>query len=106
MNGPVYPKGYGYIDLNTEECKHQNIVSNKILDDDSKAQKFVERVYQFLIKQKRLNNSNNNISFKKWILSRKSKDAIIGIERTLNGLKLNEKHELNIGFKNKNFQYS
>ncbi|MCK4338923.1 MAG: RecQ family ATP-dependent DNA helicase [Candidatus Cloacimonetes bacterium] len=104
VNGPVYPKGYGYIDLNTEECKHQNIALKKILDNDTKAKNFVERVYQFLIKQKRLNNSNKNISFKKWILSRKSKDSIIGIEKTLNGMKLHIPTNIYIGFKNKDFQ--
>ncbi len=104
INGPTYPKGYGYIDLNKEKCRHQNILQNKILDDDSKAQKIVERVYGFLIQQKLLNKSNDKISFKKWILSRKSEVSVKGIEKTLSGMKLNEKADIKIGFKNKNFQ--
>lgn len=97
-------KSYGFIDLYEEACRFEYKDKDKFLQNDEEALIFVNRVYNFLKKQKTSNDPNNDFSFREWINSRETNPSIKGVERTLRGLKLNEKHELNIGFKNKNFQ--
>ena len=97
-------KSYGFIDLYEEECRFEYKKKDKFLQHDEEALKFVKKIYIFLKKQKTINDPNNSLSFREWILSRKSKDSVKGIEKTLSGMKLNEQTEITIGFNNKKFQ--
>lgn len=93
-----YPKSYGFIDLNTLDCRPEYIKENRFLDDDV-AKKFVEKIYHFLLEVK-----NDDTPFLEWVVKQNPIPSKTGIEKTLNRMKLNETSIIPIGFKDKGFQ--
>lgn len=94
INGPTFPRGYGFIDLENETAYAETRDTHVILDP-SQSFPILERVLEYLKKEK-----NSDESMLDWIFTRLRPKTNPGIEQCLQGMQFREQRSLLIGFSN------
>jgi len=98
VNGESFPKGYGFIDLDTETRNPETKKEKKIVPENE-AKELLDEVYHFLLEIKPADDS-----FLDWITYKNPVPSADGLERKLNEIQLGEGAEVTIGFTSKGFR--